>query len=440
MDQKKSFLRKENIILNLIYIILVFAVMSDILRIPGTSLTFYRLSMPIAFFIVMLYPKWAKRLVMLSIAFCVVNFIFNLFCYQIYSVDITFSAGGVLKYCVLYFSIFLAIILVCILKEILKEDFELSFINWICAMGVILMVTLIAYDIAPYFFGELPLDNPNNYGCYIAAVFPFYLGRAYQNKRLFYFLLSLMCLILLYVNDSKVSLFGVLIQIAIFFCITGSETKKSFVFRRLIVPALAIVVVIAVIFGVNPAIHGYPLQGIISEPIERILTNNPYPTYTASTSFRTNTTIFGFNTLWDLKGMGIGAGNFGIILKKEFPNINPAYTQALNAPSMSLHNSWLEFVLDFGIIAVILLMIPLIYAIRLYFGKQKMSLIEKISLIFIFSFPVWVLGPSGVYTQYYLFVVITYLVICRKVDRTEEGDRSIIRKGRLYYNEDSIYF
>ena len=198
--------------------------------------------------------------------------------------------------------------------------------------------------------------------------------------------------------------------------------------------------VIAVIFGVNPAIHGYPLQGIISEPIERILTNNPYPTYTASTSFRTNTTIFGFNTLWDLKGMGIGAGNFGIILKKEFPNINPAYTQALNAPSMSLHNSWLEFVLDFGIIAVILLMIPLIYAIRLYFGRQKMSLIEKISLIFIFSFPVWVLGPSGVYTQYYLFVVITYLVICRKVDRTEEGDRSIIRKGRLYYNEDSIYF
>ena len=62
---------------------------------------------------------------------------------------------------------------------------------------------------------------------------------------------------------------------------------------------------------------------------------------------------------------------------------------------MSLHNSWLEFVLDFGIIAVILLMIPLIYAIRLYFGRQKMSLIEKISLIFIFSFPVWVLGPSG---------------------------------------------
>lgn len=414
MIQNKGFSRKQIIILNVIYMILTFAVLSDILRIPGTSLTFFRLSIPIAVFIVLMYPTWSRKLIILSTSFLAINFIFSCFFYRIYRTDLTFELSGFFRYSFYYFSIFLVLILVCIIKDILAELFEPVFMKWICTMGFVLMIVLLLYDIMPSFFGDLPLDNPNNYGCYIAAVFPFYLVSAFQKRQVLYFILAGTCLGLLYINDSKVSLFGVMIQIVLLFCVSGTKTKAALCVKRLIVPLAAIMAVVVLIFLVNPEIHGYSLQGIILEPLQRILTNEPYPTYTASVSFRSNTTIFGINTLWNLKGMGVGAGNFGILLKQEFPDLNPAYTNALNSATISLHNSWLEFMEDFGIIAIIILLCPLIYATRLYFTKRALDFMEKIALMFIFSFPVWSLGPSGVYTQYYLFAIIIYLVICRK--------------------------
>lgn len=414
MIQNSAFSRKQIVILNSIYVILTFAVLSDILRIPGTSLTFFRLSMPIAFSIILMFPAWAKKFMVLAVSFLAVNLVFSSFFYQIYRGDLVFDLSHFLRYSFLYFSVFLIMVLICIIKDISGERFEITFMNWIWGMGVILIVALLLYNIVPDFFGNLPLDNPNNYGCYIAAVFPFYLVGAFQKKNFLYFILPGICLILMYINDSKVSFFGVLIQIGVLFCISKTTTKRMFCIKRLILPVAVVLAAVVLIFFVNPAIHGYSLQGIILEPLQRILTNNPYPTYAASVSFRSNTTIFGINTLWDLKGMGVGAGNFGVLLKQEFPDLNPAYTNALNSTTISLHNSWLEFMEDFGIIAIVLLGYPLIYSIKLYFCKQTLEFMEKIALIFIFSFPIWTLGPSGVYTQYYLFAIIVYLVICRK--------------------------
>lgn len=405
--------KKQAVIQIIIYIIITIAAMSDILRIPGTSVTFFRISIPVAVFIILLFPKWAKRFIVVSGGFLLLNILYNLFFYKIYRTDLYFQFSEFLRYCILYISVFVVIFLVCIIKEISKEKFEIEFIHWIQIIGVVLIVVLLLFDLFPSFFGKLPIDNPNNYGCYIAAVCPFYLINV-RKGRILFLVLTGACIVSLYINDCKISLFGMLFQIALLIFIMSAKTKYLFCIQRVVIPLVAIAGVAIFILFLNPSMHGYSLQGIISEPISRILTNNPYPTYTASVSFRTNTTIFALNMLWSLKGLGLGAGNLGIVLKEAFPNINPAYTQALNATTMSLHNSWLEFMLDMGLVGIILLIVPIIYSIKLYFGKNILSYTEKLALIFIMSFPIWSIGPSGVYTQYYLFTIIMFLVICRK--------------------------
>ena len=119
-----------------------------------------------------------------------------------------------------------------------------------------------------------------------------------------------------------------------------------------------------------------------------------------------------------MKGIGFGAGNLGIALKAEFPDLNPEYVQALNGSSLNLHNAWLEFMVDWGFLGIILLVFPLLYAIKLYLGKNVLRAIEKLSIIFIFSFPIWVIGPSNVYTMYFLFCIILYIFInIRNLDK-----------------------
>ncbi|MBC5687525.1 hypothetical protein H8S37_01065 [Mediterraneibacter sp. NSJ-55] len=399
------------------YFILTLAVLSDILRIPGTTYTFFRLSIPIAVLIIALYPKWFRRLIIGGMVFVFINSIFNVIFYRVYRTDLVFDFSAYIKYTILYFSIFLIVVLISIIKEKEGNRFEKKFGDWLCFMGMLLGIILFLSDIFPFFFGNLPIDNPNNYGCYIAAILPIYLLRLQERKNIVFLLMIVFFFLLLYINDCKASLFGCLFQIVLLFCVNTKSTKGSFIIRRLTVPMLALFIGVGVIL-LNPTINGYSLQGIIMEPISRILTDNPYPTYTASVSFRTNTTLFALKQIWEMKGIGFGAGNLGIALKAEFPDLNPEYVQALNGSSLNLHNAWLEFMVDWGFLGIILLVFPLLYAIKLYLGKNVLRAIEKLSIIFIFSFPIWVIGPSNVYTMYFLFCIILYIFInIRNLDK-----------------------
>lgn len=393
-------------------IVLSLAVMSDILRIPRTSITLFRVSIPIVLAIIMFaYPVWFRRLVAGILFFVVINTIFNAIFYKLYRLDLTFNFMQYLRYTLLYLQIFVVIILVILLKEILGEKFKEIFLNWLFIMGGILAAILLLNYICPPFFESLPIDNVNNYGCYLAAIFPFYLLEWGEKKRNVKYIIAIMLVLgLIVLSDAKTALFGVLFQIAIYICLLSVNTKASFIFHRIMLP-MGVAAVALLVLLLNPSLNGYYLQDIVGEPILRILNNNPYLTYTASVSFRTNTTLFAFKELWSLKGIGMGAGNMGTLLKAEFPNINSEYIQAKNSTTLSLHNSWLEFMTDFGIIGIIILLIPFVYALKLYFGKAVLSSIEKVYIIFVFSFPIWIMGPSGIYTQYFLFCVIAYLVI-----------------------------
>lgn len=412
-NRAMSLNRREAIILPLICVILISAIFSDILRIPGTALTFFRISLPVAIVLVMLYPIRFKRLIFWTSGIVIFNTMCNFVFYGIYRKDLQFQVTDFLKYTFFYFLIFLVVCLVGIIKDITKNHFERFFSKFLCIIGGVLGIVSCLNLIIPKFFGTLPMDNRNNYACYLAAVLPLYLVKMQKEHKIKYVFAVIVSFIIVYLNDSKASLIGMIVEVALLVCISSKNTKKSFIQRRLLLPLGVIASGIGVLLC-NPTIHGYSLQSFIFDPVMRILKNNPYPIYTVSTYYRTNTTLYAINEIGYMKGVGLGAGNLGFLLKDAFPNLNPEYTQALNASTLSLHNAWLEFCADFGIVGILLLLIPLFYAIKLYFGKKKLSIIEKAVVLFIFSFPLWSIGPSGVYTQYYLFCVIMYFIIADK--------------------------
>jgi len=171
---------------------------------------------------------------------------------------------------------------------------------------------------------------------------------------------------------------------------------------------------VILLVNINPTLHGYNFRETFMQPFIRIITLDPYPIYTTSITFRTNTTIFAIQSIFDTHFMGVGVGNTGVMLKEAFPALNPEYKLALAAERLSLHNSWLEILLDVGVTAGILFIVIIKNGIKLLFVKDRLTRIEKICVLYIFSFPIWIIGASGIYTQYYIIMTIAFLIFARK--------------------------
>lgn len=419
MNKEYDFLSRnsdiERALVNIVYVILTFAVFNDILRIPETEFTFYRICLPICVCLILMRKQYAKPFIFISISFSILSIVQQLLFYNIYRSDLTFSFSINIRIYILYILIFIIFFLVKYISDIEKDNFESRMMNYLVIMGfaVIIITFLDRIDETYYhsqFFGSLEVDNENNYGCSIAAIFPFFLAEFREHKRIRDVIGVASAIFVVYFNDSKAVLFGMMVQLIIFLCIyKKNENRKQFFLNRYLI-IVVMVFLIVILFIINPSIHGYSLRGTVGEPILRIIENNPYSGYTSSISYRTNTTLFCINTLFGYGILGLGIGNTGVLLKEEFPNLNPEWQMAINSPTISLHNSWLEFALDIGIVAVIVYFIIIKYLIKIYFTKFKLTTIEVIRVLYIASFPIWSISASGIYTIYFVFITMAFLI------------------------------
>lgn len=406
--------RKKLCISSIIYIILTLAAFSDILRIWGTPITFFRLSLPICLIVIALYPKWLKRFIIVLMSFVIVNGLQSIIFYKIIFPELQWKIQRFFEQTFWFSCVFVVFFLCAILKENMQDKFESDIVNFIIYVGSAYIVIQIIGAFFPEFVGSIELDNKNNYGCFLCALLPVLLVKwEYQKKKRF-ILLIMALVVVTYMNDSKAALIGEIMQIFLFCCVSGdkNDRKHHFIFRY--VSIIVGVGLVITLFIINPHIHEYTLRGSFLEPIIRVLTNDPYPIYTTSITFRTNTTLYAFQQLWRTGFIGLGAGNTGIMLKQQFPNLNPNYKLALAADSLSLHNAWLETLLDFGIVILICYIIVIWYAIKKFFIKVNLTQCEKMRVVFILSMPIWIMSTSGIHTLYYVFIMISFLVLGEK--------------------------
>ncbi len=419
--------KNKKIIQIMIYAILVFAVFSDILRVPGSVLTCFRASIPVALMILALFPYWFRRFAIISTGFIVVSVIQYMIFYKVIHPELMPVENNFIKMIFWYECIIIVFFLVKILQIIQGEFFSKEFSQFLIYTGCILLVIRMSNSLLPGIYEGLELDNANNYGSYIAAIFPFLLFKGYEEKKRTSYLLVGLALVTLLICDSKAALLGCVMQVAIFLVVVMTESKKKNPLMWRCYITVGLLIVVGLVLLINPKINGYTLQSIVMNPITRFITNNPYPVYDSSISFRTNTLIFSFWEVVRTGAIGIGVGNTGVLLKSAFPNINPEYTSAINSPTLSLHNAWLEIALDIGFLAIVFYLIVFGYAVKLFFRKINMTQIEKIRLLYILSFPAWVLGPSGIYTMYFLFITMAFLVF---VDNTTVFEKKGEKVGK----------
>ena len=396
-----------------IFIILTVAIYSDILRIEGSVITFFRILIPVSVVIILAYPYWAKRF------FCIIISLILLSCFQytVFYHTIKFDYRLMSRFIFFYMCIIVVFFLVKILQENLKDEFETTFFKYILITGMGLLGINLLGNSCTSFFEGFELDNPNNYSGYMASLCPFLLVYYKSGKTrliLQRVALLIIAIALVMINDSKVALLGICFEIVLLLIL--NLKFKKIALEKTIRLSFPIIIMIGVILlvNINPTLHGYNFRETFMQPFIRIITLDPYPIYTTSITFRTNTTIFAIQSIFDTHFMGVGVGNTGVMLKEAFPALNPEYKLALAAERLSLHNSWLEILLDVGVTAGILFIVIIKNGIKLLFVKDRLTRIEKICVLYIFSFPIWIIGASGIYTQYYIIMTIAFLIFARK--------------------------
>lgn len=388
----------------IVYFILFCGIFSDLLRINGTSITLYRLLLPVAIVIMLMNTRVIKKFFVYVCFLSIITFIQYIIFFTVAYPEMQFDFECFITAYVMYGLAGVFVSLIAILKEIDNDFFYQRIMLFIEIVGGILCAISLTNYFFPYIVSGLTIDNINNYSCYFVALIAVLLIQYRKSKNVLILLYICILCLAIYINDSKASLFGLVFMFGVFICVSPKiKSNAGFVVFRFVLP-LCFLFTVIIILIINPHIHGYTLRGTISDPIMRIIENRPYDYYNTSISYRTNTTIFSINQFIHMGGIGVGIGNTGRLLGEYFPNTSWGVST-----SSSLHNAWLELLLDGGIIILVLYIIVIVYSIRLFFRRETLKDIEVLRVIFVMSLPIWIIGPSGIYTMYYLFAIFSLI-------------------------------
>lgn len=393
------------------YILLAMAIFSAVLRLyPDSPLTLFRILMPISILVIgKTCSRFLSKLISLSLFFVVLSFVQNyLTCSCLYPQIHAYWPNNLITFCTHYITLFVVITLVFCVWYIDKKNF---FINIIAFASFILKLSLFLYYV--YFvIGNDPttfplFDNINNFGCVLAGGVLVVLFDKSLNK-LWKCILLASILFALYYNDSKLALFGGIMEIGMFVYYRFSNVISL---KHIVLPFLLIISIIGAyyFFSSSFVINGYDMYGLIMEPIQSIFEGNFFPTSDSSITYRANCIIGIFLILFHSLGIGVGPGNTGLILQTMLPNLGSHYDKDF----VSSHIWWFEVMADIGWIVIIPMILIFIKQFRAYLSLKSSSS-KLFSQIFIISFPLWSMSASGLYTEFYSIMLLTASYILYK--------------------------
>ena len=200
-------------------------------------------------------------------------------------------------------------------------------------------------------------------------------------------------------NDSKVAILGVAIALLI-------KLIAPFVtMRNVLISAVVLLSFIAVILyqpaWLNQDIGfrgNFTINLLIVEPVQRIITLNPYPQFFGSIAERVNGAIFGIHEYFVSWGVGIGPGNSVSML---------ALPQYSFENMKSLHNFPLQLLLEFGFMAIWGFLVLIKYL------KNKANLFGNLGIFTSLFTGILIISLSqsaGILSNFFFFVITTHLI------------------------------
>lgn len=390
-----------------LYLALMFAAFNDIIRV-GTGITAFRIIQPLILLLAILQSNKSRKLLTVYFILIILNICQTLIFSKHNSIGITFDLSSFINYAYYYLCIVTVICAVIMIYESNPDSFICDFKKFIMGLGWIDLMILLLHSFLRS-FGFLTVANINNYGASIAAIYPVFFIAFFTERTIHNLGFIILSIIALLLGDCKLSLIGIAISsMVVFYELSkkGKTNKKHY--GRIIFPILILVILALIFYFVTKTDYGNNLLLQIQISFDSIY-NRRFLSTASSLGYRINVIIVSIQWLFNTYFLGIGIGNYGILIRHECPYLPIKW---IELGTVAPHNSPIEFLIEFGF-PVLILYFLLIKRVLLLKKEPK----TENSVLYIAEFVsvwVWSLNPSRILTIYLIWIVLTYTILATK--------------------------
>lgn len=391
---------------------LVLAIFNPVLRLSKTNpYTGYRLLAPIFILYLILFIKTNIEI----FALYMFMFIYNLFISTIAGNSTIDSSVYMIHY--LYLFVLFYIINELKIKlgsDAFKKDMYIFFIFILYLLYALFALKLIYkinlfYDYDYDYYINTIFSTPNDLGLVLGLYFILILcsksESIYKKITHLFFIFSIN-----YYNDAKAAILSHLIALAVYLFVYFLNRLTKY--RKVFLGTLTFLILFFLLLLRNVTINFKDnvvvLSDFIIEPFLRILKLTPYR-LAGSIYDRADAAIFGLTEFYKTWGLGTGAGTSIEILQKTYYN---------TATAQSLHNFLLEWLVEFGWLAILIY----ISAISIFIKNlKKFDLNPNHEFVVMLpSMALLAVSQSSGYISNYLFWSILFYIILNTAHRDHD--------------------
>lgn len=397
-----------------LYLMLFAACFNDILRIGESALTLFRILVFIGFLFCISYMGKTYKYIIAFVALSGISFLQSFFFAATNDLGIGISTGRFIQYEYYYLCITIVICAVHALWYVEKDLFFSSFKRFLFLIGYLYLIIFVLIGLNFNIGGVLFINNVNDYGAMLAAIFPFFCVDLVRKHDWKCGLTAMLIIAFLWLNDCKMGLFAVMFEILILCYLYPRYRLKNLRILLDVFTIIFISILLYIIVKKNISINGYSIEYAVMDPIRRMLSGELYAQSDSSVTYRANVMIAGAVWLVKTGFVGIGMGNAGVLMRQVLEDYG-LYEKWMSSSAVSLHNALIEFLLEFGYIAIIVIFLFLRNVIRLL-KEKKITDSQMIYIAVVVGSLLWIQGPSGILTNYFIYMLFAYLVFQNRAE------------------------
>lgn len=395
----------------ILYLLLITAFFNAVLRPSADSnITLFRLLIPVSLYYIGKCSAKVFFLIMkVMIFFSMLSFLqFTLVKYVFFPYVETLSIIHQIEYLFHIFCISIVVGLVLCLSMICDDSFHAEFLKFLSTILKFVIVVFSVYALLgrdPAQF--LLFGNINDLGCIMTAGIAIILLDNNTNSFMKVFWIIVSCFWLLY-NDSKLALFGGIVEIALFLIFKLSKSSEARM-KKLIKYLFIVLGVIGVWIFINSSsvINKYEIKDITIEPIKNVLNGIFYSHSSNSVTYRANVIIGLATIIKNSFFFGVGVGNSSLLLKYIIPDPFGTFSRF---SFMASHIWWFEIMADGGVLFAFIMIRGYFKSIKYFFSSNNTERMLFSQLI-ILSFPLWSMSSSGLYTEFFTLSVLAFSIL-----------------------------
>lgn len=387
----------------LLYITIFSASFNDILRIPNTTITLFR---ALVFWAVGYCVMVNRDSVKYLLLFCVIvgiNFIQSVYYSETNLYGMEFSWPVFLGNAYLLFCVMAVIMIVATLMKRQENGGKLCmrFLKIIaCLYLMILYSIILTPDFYDYLVSLNMITNRNDLAAYVAVILPVYLYEALGQKKLISIVWCVLAFLCIGMLGRKLVMFGMLIEAFVIFLVLKKSWKN-------ILTVFACVVAVLLFNSFTDTINFQYIFLKLENGLMGIVGMKSYNVIADSESYRVAVFDYGMEEIINTKLLGVGIGNAPRLIPLMMP-LGSDFMYKGDGSVVSVHNFIIQMLLEFGFLALLAALYVVRYTITLI--RRKSTGFQYIYLSVLTGIWIWGLAPSGYYTLYYCYIVLTYVV------------------------------